>query len=821
LAINPSERVASEILDTYAAVLDALPIAAYVHDRDGALIYVSPEWERFTGNRAAELLEGDPSSVVHPDDRAGVFAAWEAARGGGQTFRSELRLRFGDGTYRWIACRTAPILDAGGVPIAWCGLVADINERKLAEEAALAAMRSADARAQRALEAQRELARADEAREKFVSLAENSGDFIAMTDLAGRVTYANPAALRLLAPDDPAALRFLDCFVPEDREFVESVIFPAIEREGRWVGQFRMRNLRTGAPFPILFNAFTLTGANGERLGVATISRDLRDRWRIDIGMRALAEAGAEMYTSLDYEETLQNIAEAVTRTFATFCTIDVIDDEGAFRRVAIAHPRAEMRDFIASVADPSRFTAQHPITRAIRHGESTCLSSVEARFTSLLTADTREAYEKLGIRCNITVPMRLPDGTVFGAIVCCLDAEDPHPPYGPEDVPFAEELGRRAGIAVQHARAYAREHAIAMRFQEASLPGSLPAGVEGVRLSADYRPGHTESTIGGDWYDAFTTADGRLVITIGDVLGKGLDAAVTMAKLRQAMRSAAALVPEPLAMLTAAESAISEQTHETYATALAAVYDPASRALTFASAGHPGPAILRANGEVEDHFARGTLLGVRGQASRVMTVACELGSALVFFTDGLTEATRDLDEGYRRLHVALADPDVANAPNRARAVVDHVLRGRAATDDVAVLVAEIGPRRLAGGRRSWRVPARVDEVARIRRAVREAAAPVAHDDRFLLELAAGELVSNAVKYGTGPFVDVALRLAGGACVLEVENEGEPFERRAVDLAATRLDESGRGLAMLLALGFDVAVECRSGRCTVAASLRP
>lgn len=211
--------------------------------------------------------------------------------------------------------------------------------------------------------------------------------------------------------------------------------------------------------------------------------------------------------------------------------------------------------------------------------------------------------------------------------------------------------------------------------------------------LTADYRPGHSEATIGGDWYDAFLLEDRRLAITIGDVVGKGLDAAVTMGKVRQAMRSAAALLPEPNAMLTAAASAVRDVSSDNYATAMAGIFEPRTHEFTFACAGHPGPTVLSPGGGVHDHTARGVMLGLRqGKANETVTISASPGSVLVFFTDGLIEATRNVDEGYRRLHAAMSDNGVAASENRARALVDHVLRGRAAMDDIAVLVAEVGP---------------------------------------------------------------------------------------------------------------------------------
>jgi sigma-B regulation protein RsbU (phosphoserine phosphatase) len=190
------------------------------------------------------------------------------------------------------------------------------------------------------------------------------------------------------------------------------------------------------------------------------------------------------------------------------------------------------------------------------------------------------------------------------------------------------------------------------------------------VYLFAGYRPGIARRRSAATGTTPFLLNDGRVVITISDGLGEGLDVAVTMARLRQAMRSAATLLPEPNAtMLTAAESAVRDVPLDSYATAMAGIYDPWSYEFTLTCAGHPGPTVLfRADGSVEGYTSRGVMLGLRpASVNETVTISADPGSALVVFTDGLTEATQDIDEGCRRLHAAIADAGVAAAENPAR----------------------------------------------------------------------------------------------------------------------------------------------------------
>jgi serine phosphatase RsbU (regulator of sigma subunit) len=210
------------------------------------------------------------------------------------------------------------------------------------------------------------------------------------------------------------------------------------------------------------------------------------------------------------------------------------------------------------------------------------------------------------------------------------------------------------------------------------------------MRLDAAYRPASSEAKIGGDWYDAFVLDDGRLAITVGDVLGHGLQAAVLMTKLRLAMQSAAMVNASPQLMLRVADSALGVADADAYATAAAAVYDPATRALTIASAGHPNPLLRTADGRVEELAAAGCMLGVRGGAPAERTVTLDAGSAVMFYTDGLIEFDRDLGAGFARVAAAFADPALLLAHRPAEALVSAVLRENDARDDVAVLIAQL-----------------------------------------------------------------------------------------------------------------------------------
>jgi len=648
---------------------EALPGVVWSARPDGTLDHVTAS-EKINEGPIDQEMRDRWLDALHPDDRERTRARWLESVASGAPYEAQFRLRMPDDTYCWQLVRALAQRSEDGAIVRWVGVNVDIDAQK----------------------------RADEQREQFVRLVEASDDYISFGDPSGKLLYVNRAGQQMLGTESLEHARrtdMWDYFFPEDHTFVKTVILPALMNEGRWRGELRLRNQHSNVAVPMWHNMFALHDDAGEIVALATVSRDLRDRYRVDVGLRTLAEAGAAIYESLDFENTMRNVAAAVVGSFASFCTVEALDESGEIRSVAAAHRDPSLVPLIERAAAMRNHHPDHPIVRAIHGGEVTLIEDLPSTWwdTYGQRDELGSQMDALDMRSVIYVPIRSQhDGAIRGALACILAGSDPRVQYTREDVRFAEEVAVRAGLAFDNARAYERERRIAVTLQAASLPKTLPT-IDHLYLSADYRPGKSEATIGGDWYDAFALDDGRVAITVGDVLGNGLAAAVTMGRLRQSMRAIATLLPEPNAMLDAADRTVNSESDETYATALAGVFDPRLHQFTFASAGHPPPVMRHPDGRIEEFDIPGTMLGLRhGTTLKTITIDVTPGSTLVFFTDGLTEATRDMDEGYARLHAALADPDVASAENPAHALCEHVLMGRPATDDIAVLVAEVGP---------------------------------------------------------------------------------------------------------------------------------
>lgn len=769
----------------YAHVLDALPVVAYFAHPDGTMAYFSQAWGDLTGIDPADSLGEKYLSIVHPDEYARVVAHWDAARAAESTYRDEVLIRFGDGSYRWILSVANPMRDPSGAIVGWFGNVVDIDQRKRAEDelqaqvdfnerligssddcikilsndgriiwisdqgqkllhisdasaiegtswldfwhgdellAARAAIASAlrgetgrftagfataersswfdvvvtpipdrDGLPERLLVVSRDVSAArlaSASRERLIAVIENSSDYISISGLDGNVEYVNEAGRSMLeiGPLDRVVTTApLEFFRSEDREFVRSVIEPAVSQFGRWNGDFQFRNFRTNAAVPVAYTTFQLVDRAGKATGTATLGSDRRPRLQIEAGMRLLARAG-KAADSLEYSKTLQNVVQAFVDDFATFCVVD-IPVGGVWQRT-VANRGTEQAELIASLPRSTRFQS---IAHALDRGLST-VTIVDDAWLASIEPLRALVLREIGIRTFITVPVVSVDGTIVGALTCGRDRNHPGGMLDERDLPFVEEAARRAASAVANTRLYERERRIAIELQAASLPARLPS-VPNFRISAEYRPGSDESTIGGDWYDAFNLADGRIALTVGDVLGHGLHAAITMTKLRQAMQAAAMVAPDPNVMLRVADRTLRLVDPDAYATAVAALYDRAAQTLTFASAGHPGPIVRTPDGRVCEHSSPGTLLGLHeDSACGSAVVSTPPGSTVVFFTDGLIEATRDIAQGMRRLGDAIARDDIIYAAQPAKAIVDFVLAGEAADDDIAVLVAHIGP---------------------------------------------------------------------------------------------------------------------------------
>jgi len=528
-----------------------------------------------------------------------------------------------------------------------------------------------------------------------------------------------------------------------------------------------------------------------------------------------LAEASRILAESLDLASTFCNLAHLTLPRFGDWCQIDVVTPSGGIRTVAVAHRDAELNELAQRLVGRIHLNpdarAGSPYT--IRTGRTEVLGDARGIANDVVGDDLElDVYRRMGIGAAACVPL-VADGAILGSITFCFG--DPTRRYAPTDVHLLEEIGRRSGVAVKRATAFEREHRVAQSFQNASLPLALPT-VHGTTFDAVYVPANDEAQVGGDWYDAVRLADGRVVVSIGDVAGNGLRAAVTMGNMRQIIRGIAQVHADPALMLDAADRALRLEHPDQFVTAFVGVFDPVAATFAYASAGHPPPMLRRPDGSVELLSDGGLPLGLRHVSKEQgRSIALDAGSTLVFYTDGLTEVSRRPADGEERVRDLLRDGALLATEHPARALRDAVFVDRPATDDVAILVMGIGE---LGGNVSgpaqpierWIFDASDGGAAHAARRAfteglrRHAAGP---DCIAQAEVVFGELVGNVVRYAPG-IVEVTVDWSGADPVLHVLDHGPGFQHVPA-LPRDVYSESGRGLYLISSLSEDFSVAKR------------
>lgn len=487
---------------------------------------------------------------------------------------------------------------------------------------------------------------------------------------------------------------------------------------------------------------------------------------------RFLARITERLFTTLDTRKTLALLMDGLAERFADYALAAKLTD-GRLRTIAESGTRASLRvdgdrEIIASLLD----RRGGPLDETFRP------------------------------RSWMTAPLFSGD-SIYGAIVCSSNGRR----YDRNDLELLEEVGRRASLVIAHAEGLARERQLIQTIQEATLPAQL-ANIAGATLSAIYRPAASEVQVGGDWYDAFDIDDHRILLTVGDVTGHGLEASIVMGKLRHAINVVALYESNPARILDAAEGILLRRYPDSVATAFAAILDSRSRTISYASAGHPYPLLRRRDGTIKELEAEGLPLGLRSAGPATMPVTERLADAalLAFYTDGLTEATRDPLAGEMLLREAIGSDAVFYVANPAQFVETYCLR-RQAPDDVAILVLNfVQSQRWTFESGDWHAArqTRHEFVARL-----EAGAS-AQSDLKAAELIFGELTASVAQHAAGA-LDIALDWTATNAVLHVIDRGEGYAAKERGEPADLPTEQGRGLWVAGRLGAQLSVEILPG----------
>jgi GAF domain-containing protein len=408
-----------------------------------------------------------------------------------------------------------------------------------------------------------------------------------------------------------------------------------------------------------------------------------------------LAEASALLAASLNYERTLSKVARLGVPDLADWCAVDVLESDGTVRRLAIAHMDP------AKVALANRMRRRYPpeapkggLGKVLRTGRSELIPHIAPESLEAIAFDDDhlKILRSLGISSGMWVPLTA-RGRTLGAIT--FASSDSGRVYGPEDLNLAEELGRVAGVAVDNARLYEERSRIARTLQRSLLPPRLPE-IPGIEVAARHRAAGEGNEVGGDFYDVFEVGKGAWAVMIGDVCGKGADAAAITGLARHTLRTAAMSEWRPRRMLVVLNEALVRNETDQYCTVVFARLSGVGKhvKVTLACGGHPPPLFLGADGKVEAVGRPGTLLGVFPDPEFATAVIdLKRGDSLLFYTDGVTES--------RGPGVGLTEEDVAeilasHAGESAEELADAVERAAVAAqpegprDDIAIVCLRI-----------------------------------------------------------------------------------------------------------------------------------
>lgn len=582
-------------------------------------------------------------------------------------------------------------------------------------------------------------------------------------------------------------------------------------------------------------NLYRVHSGSGRPIGVAGLATDVtrrhaaaREAAHARRNLALLNEAGARIGNSLDLETTARELLDVVVPGFCDLASVDLYQgllagDESALNSRSLADGSAELRRVAAASA-----VADVPYLEA-SGGDGVVGVGAVHRYSfnspcadALRTARPQFVPAASGglVQSTLAVPMVAHDTVVGLARFARTKGSEP---FNDRDRALAVELAARAAVCIDNARLYRREHERALILQRSLLPPDDPEA-SGLDIACRYLPGNAATEVGGDWFDVIELPGHRTALVVGDVMGRGLRAAVAMGELRTAVRTLALLDLEPAEVLSALDEiarglgapgspsspalgprgGVQQATRaarrtgdadlsEVYlATCVYAVYDAVTRRCTFANAGHLPPVLVEpGDGALMLDVPPGMPLGVGGEPFEEVEVELPEGSLLALYTDGLVES-RDhpLDEGLSAFRSALDDPSPALED-----VCDHVLATldtHHGEDDIALLMARVQglPADAVG---DWTLPREPRSVGRAREFTR---AKLTEWDLEPLvdttELLVSELVTNALRYGEG---DIRLRLLlDRTLVCEVWDAGlvQPRRRRARDT-----DEGGRGLQLV------------------------
>ncbi|PNG95324.1 SpoIIE family protein phosphatase [Streptomyces malaysiensis] len=782
--IAPTEtHVPFDMADAASALIDAT----------GTIIGWTPAAERLLGYPAAEVMKQPGRMLLAaPEDavQAEAIGSWCRAH---QGWGGLGRLRHRDGRRIEVGLRISAMCDAGD-DRSW--LVSGIDVGSIPTWALSGSLLQA-----------------------FLTRSP-VGMSVLSPDL--RYVWSNDTLERYggLPREERIGRRMADCLPGLDTEALEAQMRQVL-RTGEPVIDYEYRGWTMAAPHrehAYSTSFFRLDNAEGRPVAVCNMVIDITDRWRARERLALLNEAGAHIGSTLDVMRTAQELADFAVPRLADFVTVDLLDSVlrgeepletpgetlPTFRRAGQTSVREGCPESIAALGDTVAISPTSPVACCFFSGEALLDPLMDRSMSTWSGEDPARAAKvrEFGMRSLMVAPIGA-RGALLG-VASFVRSRHPEP-FEEDDLLLAEELVARAALNIDNARRFSREHAAALALQRSLLPHALSGG-RAVEVASRYLPTDARNGVGGDWFDVIPLSGARVALVVGDVVGHGLNAAATMGRLRTAVHTLADMELPPEELLAHLDDLVIRLTEEETgqegvaaavlgATCLYAIYDPVTQRCTMARAGHPTPAIVDPSGEVSfPALPAGPPLGLGSLPFESAELELPAGSLIALYTDGLIETCdQDIDIGLGRLSNALGQA-VLPLEELCSTVIDTLLTCPQ-TDDVALLLART--RGLGTGHvASWDLPSDPAVVASARSLVIRQLAEWGLDELMTTtELIASELVTNAIRHGTGP---IRLRLIRhDVLICEVADTSNTSPRLR---HARTTDEGGRGLFLVAQL---------------------
>ncbi len=675
-------------------ILDRAQSAAVLMDGEGLVTYWNPSAERIfgltrdqaVGRAVAELIIPERLRAAHLE---GLRRFLAEGIGPMLDRRIEMSTLRADGSEFPVEMTISAVPDDGG----WLfhASIQDITEREEGEH-----------ERERLRAELREALRGSERR--FEAIVGALTDPVTIRDREHHFVYANRAAIAHLGFEsweelrDTAPATIMDDYLVwgEDGREVAMEDIPSVRilrGEAAEPLLIRTINRNTGVQRWNLLKAAPLLDEEGEVQATITIIEEVTEQKRTELQGTFLAQASAALASSLAYEQTLRNVAELAVPEIADWCAVDLLDEEGDRRTVAVAHVDPDRLSLAKALRSyvPDRLDPEEGLGRVLHTGEPIIYPEISEEMLEQAAVDDRhlELLRLVGFRSVLMVPMRLGE-RILGAMT--LVSAESIRVLDQFDLELAEQVATRAAVAIENSRLYSERSSIARTLQQGLLPDQLPE-IPGYELASIYLPAVETSMVGGDFYDVWAIGDSWMVV-IGDVTGKGIEAAALTALVRHTVRTASEFQSSPAQLLAFVDSTLKKRPTLSVCTALCVRIE--GDKATLAVGGHPLPLYITPRG-VEEVGEHGPLLGaftdVRWQDHPLDLKA---GSTLMAYTDGITDAQGQADDrfGLGRLADTLRENDDSTTAEMMEALARRLQEFQSGThtdDTAAIALRRVG----------------------------------------------------------------------------------------------------------------------------------